>query len=474
MDKIKILVVDDDEDILYMMSIALERYGYHVESAKNGFKALELLRSNGPFSVLLTDLMMPGMSGLELLREARRLDPYIEVITITAAATLQSAIAALRADGAYDYLIKPLESMSQLAVSVERTLAHRQLVLEREALQQKIKDEADRLSALVANTGDAILSADSVGVLNVVNPAAYRLLNLEKLEGTLATNSLPPQLVSIINSWQAVDTTKPITVETRWSDGSIQMVNLTPMKNEPGDSMGWVMVMRDITHVKRLDEMKTNMLIETARKIQVPLAQAMSDLTELNILAANDDRISKIVYRLTKVWNRIQGWGDELLALTQIDTAPEVQTAPVDLKTVLSQTAKDFEQENQAGRSLKLDLHVEPDLPLVNAEVQLLSQLVQGLVKRATLRSDMGSTISVNARKYQTQVWLEVKDNGPALHESELPHLFDRSVVKLKTGPLNTGLELATAKAITDQLNGQILVGGEPKGTVISVSLPVN
>ncbi len=108
----KVIVADDDEALLRLMVSHLQRRGYQVESAQDGLEAFETIRTNGPFAVLVTDLMMPSMSGLELLRESRKLDPWLEVIVITAAGTLESAISAMREDGAYDYLTKPLGMIS--------------------------------------------------------------------------------------------------------------------------------------------------------------------------------------------------------------------------------------------------------------------------------------------------------------------------------------------------------------------------
>jgi DNA-binding NtrC family response regulator len=105
----RVLVVDDDEALLNLMVLALRRRGYQVEQAGDGFSALKVLAPQPPFSVLLTDLMMPGMSGLELLREARKLDEHLQSVVVTAAPDLDSAITAMRADGAYDYLLKPFE-----------------------------------------------------------------------------------------------------------------------------------------------------------------------------------------------------------------------------------------------------------------------------------------------------------------------------------------------------------------------------
>src|SRR5512138_1050389 len=186
------------------MALALRRRGYQVDQATDGFTALKIMASQPSFSVLLTDMMMPGMSGLELLRESRKLDERLEVVIVTAAPELDNAISALRADGAYDYLLKPFESMSQLLLAVERAAAHRRLVIEREELRLRVQHEADRLRALITNTGDAILSANAEGILQIVNPAATRLMGTENLEGTDAFHSLPAVLCTLIANWKAV------------------------------------------------------------------------------------------------------------------------------------------------------------------------------------------------------------------------------------------------------------------------------
>src|SRR3972149_11194742 len=123
----RVLVVDDDDSLLNMMLLHLKRRGY------DGVQALEALQASGPgsFAVLVTDLMMPRMNGQTLLHEAHRLDPYLEGIMITAAATVESAIGVMRDESAFDYLLKPLETINELSVAVSRAADHRRLRLER-------------------------------------------------------------------------------------------------------------------------------------------------------------------------------------------------------------------------------------------------------------------------------------------------------------------------------------------------------
>ncbi len=471
----RVLVVDDDEALLDLMVLALRRRGYQVDQAKDGFNAIKLLAAQQFYSVLLTDLMMPGMSGLELLREAKKMDEHIEVVVVTAAPDIESAISSMRAYGAYDYLLKPFESMNQLLMAVERAVIHRRLLLERESMQARMQREAEMLRALVSNTGDAILSANFKGELQIVNPAAARLLGSSNLQGTVASDSLPAALVTLITNWQAVGGNLPTVIEVPWSDGSVQMISLTPIPEPGEDQVGWVTVMRDITHLKRLEDLKTQLLTEAAVKIRVPLAQAMNALVDLSILTSQNERVSEVVYRLTQIWKRIQEWGDDLNALIQIDSENKVQRVTIDLKQVLQDLCQSRAEALAKSSEMTLNLAIDPTLPKVTADPELLRRLLHGLVSRAVSRNERGNAIRINAKSHNNQVWISISDEGPAVSNTELPHIFEKPFAKTGAPSGTTGLEMALVKKIIDHMGGQVWVGGQGKlGSTIFVCLPAS
>jgi DNA-binding NtrC family response regulator len=106
MDPAKILVVDDERSILVLLKEALSQWGYQVTTVASATEALGILKSE-LFDALITDIRMPDMSGLELLREVKKQDESIEVVMMTGYPTIASAVQALK-EGAYDYLSKPL------------------------------------------------------------------------------------------------------------------------------------------------------------------------------------------------------------------------------------------------------------------------------------------------------------------------------------------------------------------------------
>jgi two-component system response regulator HydG len=130
-----ILLVDDEQANLDSLERIFSREGYRVLLAASGQAAVDMLRAE-PVDVVLTDLMMPGMSGQELLRAVRAVAPDAEVVLVTAYGTVEAAVAAMK-DGAYDFLTKPLKRHAVLK-SVAQALEKRRLVQENKQLRARL------------------------------------------------------------------------------------------------------------------------------------------------------------------------------------------------------------------------------------------------------------------------------------------------------------------------------------------------
>lgn len=467
---IRVLVVDDNEPFLKVMAKHLERQGYAVKTALDGFQALEQLQKDGPFAVLVTDLMMPGMNGVELLRTARQHDPWLETIVITAAATLETAIAAMRADGAFDYLLKPLEQLSELSLAVERANNHRQLRLDRERLQAEMAAHGARLQALIANTSDAIVAANARDELTVINPSAAQLFG----PNLASPAHLPAPLANLLNNWHTVGQRRPTVVEVTWPPNTTHMVNLNAIYPRSGDYDGWVMVLRNVTHLRQVDEVRLSLLANAANKLRMPLSQAGLTLTELSdALGRRDDRIASLLYRLVMVWDRLRDSVERLLTLAQVNSTTHVKLTRVDLAPLLRDWLADLTQSQAIAPNLTLRADLPASLPLVQADPEWMRHLTIGLIGRAVRRSPKQGAVIVRAYSENGQCWLEVSDDGPAVPEQDLPRLFDVGQSEATDGLGGPSLELALAKAITERLGGQVWVRGEPRpGASIAMCLP--
>lgn len=132
----RVLLVDDEASNLESLQKIFSKEGWEVVCAGSGEAALDVLRAQS-INVILTDLMMPGMSGTELLRAARTLAPETEVVLMTAFGTVETAVEAMK-EGAYDFVTKPLKRMA-IVKSVRQALERQSLVLENRALKARIE-----------------------------------------------------------------------------------------------------------------------------------------------------------------------------------------------------------------------------------------------------------------------------------------------------------------------------------------------
>jgi len=137
MQREKILVVDDEANARFAMSELLREEGYMVETAADGFKALGKLQ-DFTADLLLTDLKMPGMDGLELLKKVREQYPDCVVVVMTAFGAVETAVTAMRG-GAADYLTKPI-NMNELSLVLNRELEHQRLRRETGQLKQRLAE----------------------------------------------------------------------------------------------------------------------------------------------------------------------------------------------------------------------------------------------------------------------------------------------------------------------------------------------
>lgn len=157
---LRLLVVDDEEFIRSIIRERLEIEGFSVDEAQNGIQALAKL-GTGDYSVLLTDIRMPEMDGIALLREASHRFPATARIVMTAHAELETAVAALK-NGAYDYILKPF-SFDILFVTIRnairKQMMERQLNDYRMNLENKVKEQTDLINSLYVRSIRSLIKA---------------------------------------------------------------------------------------------------------------------------------------------------------------------------------------------------------------------------------------------------------------------------------------------------------------------------
>ena len=167
----KLLLVDDDLSLREFLTIFLRKEGHEVDTASNGQRALEMLQEK-PFDLVLTDLRMPRMDGLELLDEVRKRAIDVQVVVMTAFSSTDTALEAMR-KGAYDYIIKPFK-LEEVRLVIQKCLEKSQLVAENQQLKKKLAQTAPTKRAQFVWTSKAM--DDVVTLVRRVAPTPSSVL----------------------------------------------------------------------------------------------------------------------------------------------------------------------------------------------------------------------------------------------------------------------------------------------------------
>ncbi len=171
-----VLVVDDEGAIRYSVSKTLQRVGYNVNEAASGEEALEMMKADR-YDVVLTDIRMPGLTGVELLKRIKDIAPDAIVILMTGYASLGTAVEALRL-GAHDYLIKP-SSSQDIRQSVARGIERARNLKRRRALLDAIRSNVSELTRSDTDTVKTIFEDgdDDLEMLRVQEPVTETVTN---------------------------------------------------------------------------------------------------------------------------------------------------------------------------------------------------------------------------------------------------------------------------------------------------------
>lgn len=186
----RILVLDDEESITQLLANYLTSRSYACDATNSPHEALELLKKNR-YALLLTDLKMPKMDGLEVVRLAKEIDPDLAIIVVTALLEITNAIQAMRT-GADDYVLKPF-NLSEISLSIAHAIEKRSQTIEARRYQQELSARIDAaaedlervnselletkqyLENLLDSTVDAILTMSTDGRVNFANTGALRM-----------------------------------------------------------------------------------------------------------------------------------------------------------------------------------------------------------------------------------------------------------------------------------------------------------
>jgi len=490
-DQAHILVIDDEQIMREGCSRILSKDGWAVMSAENGKQGLEAIQTDPEkIDLILLDLMMPGMSGMEVLEQVRNIDPSLIVIVITGYATVESAVEAMK-KGAYDFIPKPF-TPDQLRIVVRRALERKSLQKEAEFLrrerQRSLRDiatEKSKIKTIINCMGDGVLVCDRDSCVVLSNPAASRLLKVS--ESSLLGNLLPqcnlhPELSKIIQESLSTTDKSYTSVSQELSLGESGEIFLrahtAPVRNDLGETLGSVTVLQDISHLKELDKMKSEFIAMVAHELRAPLAAVEQQLTVIlnkmagEVTAKQEQLLSRAKERTKGLLTLIK----DLLDISKIEAGMMVQyKEPLSLQEV-AQKVVDLMRTEAEAKKLELQFSSPSKLPLIGADRNSMEGIFTNLISNAIKYTPETGKIWVTLSEEGGFVKATVSDTGIGIKKEDLPRIFDR-FYRVKTAEtrqiVGTGLGLSIVKSIVDAHLGSISVESEEGGgTTFTVLLP--
>jgi signal transduction histidine kinase/FixJ family two-component response regulator len=488
-DAIRILVVDDERDIREGSERILKRIGFTVHIADRGDVALEVVKEVHPAIVLL-DLKMPGMDGMEVLEHIRQMDEAILVIVITGYATVETAITAMK-QGAYDFIPKPFEP-DQLRIVVNRAAEKIRLTRDARKLEEEktrtlsdLDTEKSRIRTIIESLPDGVLVTNASGKVVLINPSCKQLLNLDpdmgpgrQIEDYVSDETLS-KLVMEISKGKHVDYGDIPDHEFNLDADTYLRARAQPVLGERKECLGTVLNFVDISTMKVLDRLKSEFVAKVSHELRSPLstiheqlAMVIGDL--VNSAPQQDHHI------LTRAKEKTQGMisliGD-LLDLSRIEEGIIChEPKSIRLDDLLTNIV-DFLSSRAAASNQSLTLNLPPQpLPEITADPLALESIFGNLITNAINYTQEGGRIRIDVDMAGINIRVKVVDNGFGMAEKHLDKIFDRFYrvkddrTRYITG---TGLGLPIVKGLVDSLGGIIEVESTPgEGSTFTVLIP--
>ncbi len=482
----RILVIDDEMGMREGCRRALSAQGYQVETAADGDEGWRRIQEAG-WDLVLVDIKMPGLSGIELLEHIQGQDPDLVCVVITGYATLETAIQATKR-GAYDLLPKPFTS-DDLFLVVRQGMERRRLVVETRRLREErerdlllLAEERSRLHTVLDCLADGVLVANREGRLALFNPAALHLLGLRQPPAIgMAVGDVlsDASLAETITAGPCDDSGRPATVAREMTrDGLTLLASVAPVVDQSGERLGTVALLRDISAAKALDQLKNQFISMTSHELRTPLAAVQTYLATLLDGFAGDlaEQQRAILDRCSQRLTALVTLVDDLLDMSRLESGrSERHIIALDLAPVVREVL-DLLRPQAAERQVTLADELPAGLPALEMDREDLVRVLTNLVGNAIKYNRAGGSATVRARDDGYYLRLEVGDTGIGIPPEAQPHLFSEfyRVKRPETaGIAGTGLGLAIVKRIVDYYHGWVEVRSElGVGSTFTVSIP--
>jgi PAS domain S-box-containing protein len=470
-----VLIVDDDPALLEALpeALRLRMSELLVETCDSAPNALAKI-AVADYDAIVTDIKMPGMDGLALLDEIRKVRPETPTLLITGHGEHDLAIQALRR-GAYDYIQKPIDR-EYFTVSLSRAIERRSL--SRRIELQRL--ELERHSHVLEHVGDGVFVVDRDGVVQFWNLAAEQItgIELERAVGSVADK--------LLVGWDEIAPSIPVAGVGR---PKRQLARLLPFQIDGRElwlslcgvdvADATVYSFQDRTDEQTLDKLRDDFVATASHELRTPLAAIYGAAKTLRREDGLDDEgAERLMAIISSESERLARVIDDILLASHLDSGRlKFASAPVDLRALVADVVESMQVHLQNGVTLQLD--APPNgLPAVSVDAIKLRRVLQNLVDNAIKYSPEGGPVVVRAEVGgDGRVRLQVNDEGLGIPRAEQERIFEkfyRADPQLARGVGGTGLGLYICRELVQRMGGAIEVESEPgKGSTFTVELPV-
>ena len=506
----KVLFVDDEEDIREMMATILAEEGYQVMTAPEGATALTLCAKESP-EITITDIRMPGMDGIEVLRRIKEQDPNKEVIVVTAYGEIDIAIRALRLQ-ASDFLIKPID-MDALLISLDRAkdrfATKKELQDYTSILEERWMSTAEELARtfnfqknLIDSSIDGILGCDKFGRVVIYNKSLERLLGYSKDD---VVRVMP--FSRLFAPGEAERFSEALASEEYGGRNRLYLfeANLLNKKKdkipvqasatilfEGAEEVGMVSFIRDLQELRRLEQQFADqarllhqdkmmslgrLAASVVHEINNPLAGILNYVRlMIKILsrgAPSPDQLEKFQKYLGVVESETDRCSTMVSNLLAFSRKSKMEFAEVNVNELLERSLM-LSQHKMALQNIQTKTELDSKIPVIQGDFNQLQQCIINLLFNAIDAMPDGGTLVLGSgfNPRTNVVEIKVSDTGCGIPKKNLPHLFE-PFFTTKTEGKGLGLGLSTVFGIVDRHKGTIEVKSEAgQGATFTIRLP--
>ncbi|MGD8519945.1 MAG: response regulator [Desulfobacterales bacterium] len=508
----KIVLIDDEEDIREVMAIALQDAGYKVDTAADGATGLQLCEGTSP-QILITDIRMPGIDGLQVLETIKKKYPDIEVIVATAFGEMDLAIRALQLD-ASDFITKPISDEAlylALKRAKERFNSRKQLkdytaLLEKEKAetsQELLKSIAFQRN-LIESSMDGILGCDNNNTVATYNHSMEQILGYPKeevLHKMTFEQFFPAGGLTHFKAEMTRNTyggkNRLILYETSLIEKSGREIPVQVSASllfDQGRENGLVCFFRDLREIRKLerevsdqarilhqDKMMSlgRLAASVVHEINNPLSGILNYLRLMSRIlgqgALSEDRKEKFQRYLELVENETHRCSQIVSSLLSFSRISPPSFVNVQIDELLQRCIL-LSQHKLELSNIRLESSIPPDLPPVVGDFNQLQQCVINLIFNALDAMPEGGNLTLDSRLdgNRGRVIITVRDTGRGISSEHLPHIFEPFFTTKNEG-YGVGLGLSTVYGIIERHKGDVFVESQPgEGTAIMLELPVS